>query len=359
MWRVPFLAPARAPVRTAIAFGLLAGVSVVALACCTRQTVVISPAHRLPEPEQIVLPLPEAVHAMSGSVTEAEMQNVLFHLDDDIRLGIRYLRGRMNDLSGDSVVTLDDKNQLELALAYAELGLTADELTIMLNRYVFGYPGSPLKDLLVRIDGSQMVQTATMHKIIDIPFEMTAELSATPEGLIRIHSVAMKICGLDGAALLAAVGRSLEDLLDLSGGKGVHVEGNDLLLDPLASLPPPRTTGHLTAVRVEGNEVVQVFGSRDAAGAEPLELPLSAENYVYFQGGTIRFGKLYMVLSDLMTIDIDRSDPFDFYLDYYHTQLVAGYHVTAPDYGLITYMPDFEDVGLSTGNLEVPPIKAQ
>jgi hypothetical protein len=195
-----------------------------------------------------------------------------------------------------------------------------------------------------------------MHKIIDIPFEMTAEVSATADGLIRIHPIRMDICGLDGQKLLAAVGRKLEDLLDLSDARGVRVEGNDLFLDPLANLPPPRIMGQLTGVRVEGDEVVQVFGSRDAAGAEPLALPVAAPNYVYFRGGTIRFGKLYMVLSEMLTIDSDPSDPFDFYLDYYHTQLVAGYHVTSANYGLITYMPDFEDLGTPAGMVEPPPV---
>lgn len=343
------------PRTPAIAIGGLATLSILLFTCCSRQTVVMSAAHRLPSVEQLVLPVPEAVGAVSGTSTEAAMGNILFHVDDDVRLNIRHLRGRMVDLAGEDVIVLDDKRRLELQIANAELGLSAQDLSLLLNRYVFGYPGSPLKDLVVRTSGNHIVQTGTMHKIIDIPFEMTAELSVTPDGLIRIHPVRMDICGLDGQKLLAAVGRTLEDLLDLSGARGVRVERNDLLLDPLVNLPPPKTTGRLTAVRVEANEVIQVFGSPDAPGAAPLQLPVPAQNYVYFQGGTIRFGKLYMVRSELLTIDADTSDPFDFYLDYYHTQLVAGYHVTAPNYGLITYMPDFDDIGTHAGKVARPP----
>jgi hypothetical protein len=346
--QLPFHAP--------LALGGLAALSVLLFTCCSRQNVVLGPAHRLPEPQPIVLPVPADIHAISGTVTEAAMGNTLFHVDDDIRLNIRHLRGRMTDMSGENIVVLDDKQRLELQLSYAEIGLTAAGLSLLLNRYVFGYAGSPLRDLVVRTDGNHIVQTGTMHKIIDIPFEMTAELSVTANGRIRIHPVNMDICGLDGAKLLAAVDRTLEDLLDLSGARGVWVERNDLVLDPLAILPPPRTTGRLTAVRIEGDEVIQVFGSPSTAGAEPLPLPVAAPNYVYFQGGTIRFGKLYMVKSDLLTIDADPRDPFDFYLDYYHTQLVAGYHVTAKNYGLITYMPDFDDTGTPAGIAAPPPV---
>jgi hypothetical protein len=346
--------PARLPLWTAVSLGSVAALSILLLTCCANRKVVIGPAQRLPEPEQIVLPVPAAVHAAAGEVTETAMENILLHVDDDIRLDVRHLRGRMEDLTGEHVIVLDDKHRLELQIAFGELGLTSEGLTLLLNRYVFGYRGSPLKNLLVRTEGDHIVQTGTMHKIIDIPFEMTAELSVTPAGLIRIHPIRMDICGLDGQKLLAAVGRTLEDLLDLSGARGVKVDGNDLLLDPLANLPPPRTTGRLTAVRVEGDEVIQVFGSPDAPGTEPLTLPVAARNYAYFRGGTIRFGKLYMVESDLLAIDTDDSDPFDFYLDYYHTQLVAGYHVTSPDYGLIAHMPDFDDIGTPAGRVELP-----
>jgi hypothetical protein len=194
-----------------------------------------------------------------------------------------------------------------------------------------------------------------MHKVIDIPFEMTATLNVTDSGEIRIHPTVMKICGLDGKGLLRAVNLRLEDLLDLSGGKGARVEGNDLILNPLEILPPPRIAGRLTAIRVQGDRIVQVFGDADRPDPEPLTPSVAAANFVYFRGGSLRFGKLYMVQTDLEAIDTDASDPFDFYLDYYHSQLVSGYHVTSKDYGLVAYMPDFDDLGTAKGRPSQPP----
>jgi hypothetical protein len=103
---------------------------------------------------------------------------------------------------------------------------------------------------------------------------------------------------------------------------------------------------------VVGDEIVQTFGGADAPGVETLPPPLAAKSYIYFRGGTVKFGKLFMVLADLETIDSDPSDPFDFYLDYYNSQLVAGYHVTLPNYGLVAYMPDFDDLGTPLGRAE-------
>ncbi len=316
----------------------------------------LGPAQRAPLPENLVLPSPDMVHAPSDSLTEASMRNVLFYLDDDIRLRIRHLRGRMHDRRDQGIIILDDKEVLLLEISRAEIALTEGDLSLLLNRYVFGYPGAPLRNLVVRTEGDQIVQTGVLHKFIDIPFTMTASLSVTEEGWIRIHPDEMGICGLDGKPLLRAVGASLEDILDLSEAEGVRVEGNDLLLNPLEILPPPKISGRLAEVRVEGDQVVQVFAPSGGAELPPLPPPVSAENYVYFQGGTIRFGKLYMVLSDLLTIDTDPEDPFDFYLDFYHSQLVAGYHVTSPDYGLVTYMPDFDDLDTPKGRPTAPPV---
>jgi hypothetical protein len=49
-----------------------------------------------------------------------------------------------------------------------------------------------------------------------------------------------------------------------------------------------------------------------------------------------------MVHASLEAIDQNPADPFDFYLDYYATQLVAGYHKTQPDGALVAWMPDFD-----------------
>jgi hypothetical protein len=320
------------------------------IGCCPKTTVVLSEPRTLPTPEQLVFPVPAEVHASAGAATQISMHNVSFHVDDDLTLGIHRLRGVMKDAKGGNVVVLDDRKGLALDIDNGEIGITARGLSLLLNRYVFGYPGSPLKDLNVRIEGDHIVQTGTMHKLIDIPFEMTASLSVTPDGWIRIHPTKMEICNLDGQKLLQAVGQDLEKMLDLSGAKGVKAVGNDLLLDPMASLPPPKITGRITAIRVTNDEVVQTFG--EPAGRAPvadLTPPEAAANYVYFRGGTLRFGKLYMVETDLITIDADPKDPFDFYVDYYHSQLVAGRHITLPNYGLVAWLPDFADLAKPSG----------
>jgi len=119
--------------------------------------------------------------------------------------------------------------------------------------------------------------------------------------------------------------------------RGVRSEENDLILDPQQILPPPHIEGRVTAIRIEGNQIVQVFGNKPKA-----ELPLAfGGNYMAYRGAQLRFGKLTMSDTDMILIDMDPKDPFDFYLDHYRDQLVAGHTKITPEFGLRVFMRDF------------------
>ncbi len=279
------------------------------------------------------------------TVTQVSMRDVNFYLMPNSALRIRSLRGTMRSLKG-GPVAFDDKNSFIIHLNYAEIGLNGTDITTLMNRYIFAYRGAPLKQLHVHTAGSQVVQTGVMHKIIDIPFQITADVSVTPEGLIRLHPVKTRILGVDGNGLMRAFGLTLQKILDLSKAKGVTVKGNDLFLDPVQILPPPAIEGHITAIRVEGDQLVQTFGT--VAEATPLPQPdTSAAAYMFFNGGTLHFGKLLMLDAEMQVVDLRPTGFFNFDLDKYKDQLVAGYERTLPDLGLEVYMLGFEK--LSTG----------
>ncbi len=94
----------------------------------------------------------------------------------------------------------------------------------------------------------------------------------------------------------------------------------------------------MTDVRFKGNEIVQTFGGE----AEGKGLQQQSGNYMAYRGAQLRFGKLTMSDTDMVLIDMDPQDPFDFYLDHYKEQLVAGYTKTTPEFGLRVYMRDFD-----------------
>ena len=137
-------------------------------------------------------------------------------------------------------------------------------------------------------------------------------------------------------------GLHLQKLVDTRQARGVRIEGDDFLLSPTGLLPPPAVEGRLGRVEVNDSEIVQVFrpegGPRWSRSPRPCRRP---RNYMFFRGGVLRFGKLTMDDTDLMIEDAEPEDPFDFWLDRYNDQLVAGVSRNTRDHGLIVEMPDF------------------
>ena len=287
-------------------------------------------------------PVPIPLEAVPAKQTDAQMTNVKFHVDPTVALHIHELRGQMFDKESGKPLNFDDKRSFIVRVFSAQIGVSGQSLTDLLNRYVFNYSGAPLKDLVVRVEDGHLVQEGTMHKIIDIPFRMIADVSATTDGWIRIHPTKIEICNLNGAALMKAFGITLQKVMTKLP-PGVRVEKNDLLIEPLGILPPPKIEGKLTAVRIDGDELMQEFDDhRNIAALQP---PVPAKNFMYFQHGTLRMGKLFMVSADMQVIDTDESDPFDFFIDRYNEQLAAGFDHNRADYGLTVFMRDFEDLG--------------
>ncbi|MEO5580276.1 MAG: hypothetical protein ABIR58_06425, partial [Gemmatimonadaceae bacterium] len=277
----------------------------------------------------------------ADTVTRVQMQNVDFYIDPRIPLRIRHLRGTMRSKSGGPIM-LDDKKSFIMRLDDAEVGLTGPELSLLLNNYVFNFPGSPLRRLAVTTSGTQIVQKGILHKVTNLPFEITANISVTPDGRIRIHPTRTVILGIHVDQLMNGLGLTLDKIIDLRKSKGASVSGNDIFLDPNKILPPPTMEGTVTRAWVEGSQVVQRFGEPIAA----MPIPDSAaRNYMFFKGGSIRFGKLLMSDAELEIVDLDPADPLRFDLDRYLPQLVAGYSRTFPNGGLEAFMRDVDKLG--------------
>ena len=288
-------------------------------------------------------PVTSAVaHAESGdTIVNARFHNVRFHMWPGVALDLRELHGRMLSRRGDGVVSFDDPHSFLLDIDTGDVALPAADLTRLMNTYVFAYPGAPLRDLSFSVKDGKLVQRGVLHKLVDIPFEMVGDVSVTPGGEMRIHPVSMKICTIPGLGLMKAVGVTLAKLLDLSKAKGVRVVDNDLLINPTTLLPPPAIAGRLVAVALTTDTLVQYFGSRPARQRVAAIAPdTAAPNYMLFRGGTLQFGKLFMIHADMQVIDMEPRDVFDFDIKQYRAQLDAGYHRTQADDGLLVFMPD-------------------
>ena len=270
----------------------------------------------------------------AGAGVGIDMRNVHLRVAADAALDISWLHGTLRPTHPGQVPVFDDPSSFSMAIEDAELSTDAASLTALVNR-AFDFKGSNLSNLRVSFDGPLLVQRGTLKKGVSVPFTVTASVSVTPEGLLRVHQEKVKTAGVPAAGLMHLFGIELDSLVHANPARGIRVEKDDLLLDPSKMLPPPATSGHLLRAVVRDNRLVQTFG-RGAAGR-----PRSGGNYIWFRGGSIRFGKLTMSDADLQLIDMHPADPFDFYSAKYDVQLVAGYSRNTPQHGLRTYMPDY------------------
>jgi hypothetical protein len=305
-----------------------------------------SPQGRAQVPRQEGPPpaLTRALHTSRGPV-EAEMRHVLYHVGDRVVLQIEYLRGALLP-TGDGPPWFEDPGSFSIAIDTAVVTISTASLSALLNDYVFNYDGTPLENLTVTVDKGQLKQTGTLHKGIDLPFTIRSTLSTTPDGRLRLHPTSVKVSGIGVKGLMKTFGIELENLVKVERGRGVEIADNDFLLAPAGLLPPPRIQGRVTAVKVGRQSIEQTFGGSTRAGrSQPLRpSDPSARNYMFYRGKVLRFGKLTMMDADLQIVDGDPDDPFDFDLAHLNEQLVAGESHNQPDFGLVTIMPDYQDI---------------
>jgi len=284
----------------------------------------------------------------SGGSVRTEMQGVDFRVDPSVVMEIRWLHGELVPTREGQSPWFDDPSSFSVKIDQAEIALTPESMSAMMNNYVFKGPKAPVSDVKIEIAGNRLRQSATLNKAVKIHTTIEGELSVTPEGDIRLHPVSIKADGLPVKGLLNLFDVELSEMIKSQESRGLRIVENDFILDPERLLPPPRMAGKVTAIRLEGGRIVQTFGG--GPRREPLKPSFpKADHYMFFRGRELSFGKLTMHGADLQIIDADPKDPFHFYLAGFKQQLVAGYSRTMPDGGLASFMPDFDQVG--EGNL--------
>jgi hypothetical protein len=274
--------------------------------------------------------------APSGEVQVA-MKNVMYHFTAPIAVHILKLQGSLTPVKAGSIVFFDDKNSFTLNLASAEIAISCNSLAQVMNEDVFSAANAPIKKVTISNNNNQLDIKGQLHSKGDVAFEAKGTLSANGDGRIRFHAEHVKAAHLPVKGLLDLVGLDLAKLISTKGIPGVSIDKNDLLLNPEEILPPPHIHGSVSAVRLQGDEIVQVFGTAQGSNFAAKQ----PGNYMAYRDSDLRFGKLTMSQSDLILIDMDPQDPFDFYLDHYKDQLVAGYTKTTPEFGLRVYTRDY------------------
>jgi hypothetical protein len=267
--------------------------------------------------------MPLTLLASTDEGVRTRMQHVNFHLGHGVELQVSALSGRLVSTSMRQPPTFDDVGSYVLEIESARVAMTPASLTNLMNNVVFASGDTPIKNLKIEIEGRELKQSGVLKKGIDVPFTMRATLDVTPEGRLRIHPISMKAAGFVSKRVLDFFGLELEKLIKLKPESPVKVDRDDLLLDPERLLPPPRIRGKLTRAWIADGLIFEQFGPETPGRL--LVVPDSGyRNYMY--------------------VDDDAKDLFDFSPAQYDAQLIAGYSKNTSTHGLITHMPDLNDL---------------
>ena len=236
---------------------------------------------------------------------------------------------------------LDDKHSYLVTIDSAEIAIDMASLNALMTR-TLSHDRSNVEKVRISTDNEHRLrQQGVLDKGIHVPFDVKGGVAATADGRIRVHADKVRGFGVPVNPLMKLFGIEMDDMLKVKPGHGVAVEDNDLILDPELLVPPPLIRGKVSAVRVTDGALVQTFGSGERRRLSP---PAVSPNYIYWRGNELQFGKLTMTDTDLELVDEDPSDPFDFSIDHWNDQLVAGYSRNTPSHGLKAHMPDYNDL---------------
>ena len=198
----------------------------------------------------LLLPKAAPKGAVSGSDVAIQMKNVDFRIADDIALEIGGLRGALKPTRAGEPVTFDDVSSFDVTVDTAEIAITPESLGALMNSYVLGYQGSPIRNVSMEIEGDRIKQKGRLHKGVGIEFEIEGGLSASADGNIVMHADKIKADHIPVKGLLHLFGDDLADLVKQGAGRGMKVEGDDIILMPAAMTPPPHLHGRVTRWRL-------------------------------------------------------------------------------------------------------------
>jgi hypothetical protein len=272
------------------------------------------------------------------NLVQTQMTNVTFHFSETVAVEIKSMKGELVPVGKNEFPVFDDKNSFNMRITTAEIAIDSSNLANLFNSYVFAGPHSPLTDLSVNVEKGRLKVKGKLHDKGDIPFETEGTLSPTPDGKLRLHSEKIKALHVPVKGLIDLFGIDLGGLIKEGKVPGLQADGDDLILDLEQILPPPHIEGKVASVRIEGDDIIQVFGDADAKPAKNIR----GGNYMAFRKNRLQFGKLLMTDADLILIDMDPSDPLDFFLDHYKEQLSAGYTKITLDSGLRVFLKDYK-----------------
>jgi signal peptidase I len=269
------------------------------------------------------------------------LQNVRFKWSPDVYIDTGDMAVRAVPVKGSTVV-FDDLESFVLRLQESTVAIRPDVLAGMFNESVFNYPESKIRKLKVMLtqrDNQPDVRLeGSVNVVTWIPFRLDTHLSVDRKTNTLVIDVDhAKVFGfLSVTKLIKWKPFRLQQLIALPPNNSLIVDDNRMMVKPFGLFPPPRVSGQMSDVTVDGSMIRLKFAG------DPIPAPKSdAKNYVYLKGGTAQFGHFRMLDTDILILDQTQGDSFGFSLAHYAEMVprstidihdTRSVRVTMPDY---------------------------
>jgi hypothetical protein len=281
---------------------------------------------------------PETKKSSDSTPTNVYAHNLMLRKGPSFRVYVRWLRGKMARARRGVNPSFDDPDSFFLDIQTGVLRANIGDISNFLNSG--GLPNSVLKNISLSGNGDQIKLNATLRKIVPLPIQLIATITAAPGNRIHMHVTKLSVLKIPFKALLGGFHITISDLFHAQGIPGIEVSGNDIFFDTQTLLPPPHIRGQLTKVHVVNPDLEEIYGDAQS----DVQRVEQWRNFIRLRDGTIDFGKLTMHHVDLIMIDISKDPWFDIDLAHYQEQLVYGYTRMTPQAGLQIFMPDLREI---------------
>ncbi len=320
---------------------LLAAVPMIVLSCSRRPASHTSnpakPARLTIGPADPRKPVPAKAESQEKTdSTDVLVHNVILHTGTQIKLKVKWLRGKMYPTSAKSPASFDDTKSFRLQIEEGLVSINVADLSAFLKQGAL--KTSPLRNAKIQPQDGRLKITGTLKKLVPLPIEMMARLGVSPDQKhVRMHVEKLSILKIPFKGLLGVFRVQVDDLFDPKNRTGIDVKGNDIDIDVNQLLPPPKAEGRLTKVKVLNNgDLLEYYGKPREDG-----IPVTKwRNFMRLRGGVVNIGKLTMHHTDMLLVDKERSGWLNFDIKYYQEQLVNGTTEITPEAGLRIFIAD-------------------
>lgn len=218
----------------------------------------------------------------------------------------------------------EHRGGFRFGLHAGRIALDADSIKTLLTRYALP-AGAALSGVGVSLSAERLVLTGKLrlNPLLSLAVELGLAVSARPDGALALAVMHFKASGWQLDRLLRALKIPLGSLMPASTG-GLRFEGEQFVLDPLAVLPEPVTTGTLVSASVQGGHLVMSYDDGEAAHEAPLLEPTEGP-HVLLYGHRLAVGKVQVQDAWVQLLPSEaEAEAVHFSLPHHRRQLSAG-----------------------------------